>query len=182
VYRRPRWQESILIIISHWLQKHHYRELEAEVREKLGKLPDGFVTYFLRRFPLLLPHVWLQMQQFRHEDILQAYYPHSFTFSRDDVIELSDDKDYDEPIPSELCDPTRNELFVKSKGYVDQNEQDRLKFFKRENGSPRKVTDWRSEARDFRPRQDDVRLRDRHHYKKKEKKKEEMPIWTLPPQ
>lgn len=170
-------------LIYYFPQKHHFRELDAEVREKLGKLPDGFVTYWLRRFPHLLPHVWLQMQQFRHEDILQAYYPHTFTFSRDDVHELNDEKDYDNFISEEQCDPEKNELFVKSKVYFDENTPEKPHWnFKNKEGSPRKTPDWRTEGRDFRTRQDDVRLRDRHHYKKKEKKKEEIPVWTLPPQ
>ncbi|XP_028168427.1 serine/threonine-protein kinase/endoribonuclease IRE1 isoform X2 [Ostrinia furnacalis] len=152
-------------------KKHHFRELESEVREKLGKIPDGFITYWLRRFPLLLPHVWLQMQQFRHEDILQAYYPHAFTFTREDVPELNDDQEF-EPYED------TNELFVKSKVYVDE-DQEKPKYY-RIKESPRK-SDWRAEARDFKTRQDDVRLRDRH-YKKKEKKREEIPVWTLPPQ
>ncbi|KAG6445865.1 hypothetical protein O3G_MSEX004164 [Manduca sexta] len=171
--------------ILNFLQKHHYRELEQEVQDSLGKLPDGFVSYWLRRFPLLLPHVWLQMQQYRHEDILQLYYPHSFTFRREDVAELNDD-DYEE-IPPEMCDPEKNELFVKSKVYVDETilrtrREDKGSPKASPRGSPRKFADWRSEAQELRMRQDDVRLRDRHYYKKKEKKREEMPVWTLPPQ
>ncbi|RVE44453.1 hypothetical protein evm_010857 [Chilo suppressalis] len=161
-------------------KKHHYRELEAEVRDKLGKLPDGFVTYWLRRFPLLLPHVWLQMQQYRNEDILQEYYPHSFIFNRDEVAELNVLTEYEDYIPTELCDPERNELFVKSKTHLEENEE-RYRYNKT-NGYPRKFNDWRSEAKEFKTRQDDVRLRDKHHYKKKEKRKEEVPVWTLPPQ
>ncbi|XP_063895238.1 serine/threonine-protein kinase/endoribonuclease IRE1-like [Helicoverpa armigera] len=159
-------------------KKHHYRELETDVRESLGKLPDGFVTYWLRRFPLLLPHVWLQMQAYRHEDILQGYYPHSFTFSRDDVTELDEEGEIDDEIPLEMCNPEKNGLFVKSRVYFDEN-QDQVRH--RKEGSPRKRNDWRSDAQE-RTRQDDVRLRDRHHYKKKEKKREEIPVWTLPPQ
>lgn len=154
------------------LQKHHYRELEQGVRESLGKLPDGFVTYWLQRFPLLLPHVWLQMQQFRQEDILQVYYPHAFIFSRKDVPELNDDQ-YEEALP--VCDEETNDLFLKSKAYIDESK-DRFK----KEGSPRKRNDWRSD--DYRLRPDDVRLRDRHIIKKKEKKREEMPVWSLPPQ
>ncbi|XP_059045401.1 serine/threonine-protein kinase/endoribonuclease IRE1 [Achroia grisella] len=163
-------------------KKHHYRELEPEVREKLGKLPDGFVTYWLRRFPLLLPHVWLQMQPYRHEDLLQGYYPHSFTFNREDVIELSNDSNYEEDLALELCDSEKNDLFVKSRVYYDENDREKSYRYYRKDGSPQKRADWRSEARDFKARQDDVRLRDRHHYKKKEKKKEDIPVWTLPHQ
>ena len=149
-----------------------------EVRDSLGKLPDGFITYWLRRFPLLLPHVWLQMQAYRHEDILQAYYPHSFTFNREDVPELDEDGEIEDEIPVEMCDPGKNGLFVKSRVFYEETpEQPRY----RKEGSPRKRNDWRSDAQE-RARQDDVRLRDRHHYKKKEKKREEIPVWTLPPQ
>ncbi|KOB71168.1 Serine/threonine-protein kinase/endoribonuclease ire-1 [Operophtera brumata] len=150
-------------------------ELESDVRASLGKLPDGFVTYWLRRFPLLLPHVWLQMQQYRHEDILQAYYPHSFTFSREDVPEL-EDKEPEQDLPSDLCDPDKNELFIRSRVFHDNTE-----IRNRKEESPRKLTNWRTEGSDYRIRQDDVRMRDRH-YKKKERKREEMLIWTLPPQ
>lgn len=159
-------------------KKHHYRELESVVRDSLGKLPDGFVTYWLRRFPLLLPHVWLQMQQYRHEDILQVYYPHTFTFSREDVPELNDDKYYEQELPSEMCDPDKNELFVKSRIFYDENNQE---VRNRKEESPRKYSNWRTEGSDYRIRQDDVRMRDRH-FKKKEKKREEIPVWTLPPQ
>ncbi|XP_060802843.1 serine/threonine-protein kinase/endoribonuclease IRE1 [Amyelois transitella] len=162
-------------------KKHHYRELDPEVKDTLGKLPDGFVTYWLRRFPLLLPHVWLQMQQYRNEDILQAYYPHSFTFDREDVQEF-DDSNFDEEFPSELANTEINDLFVKSKIYYDENNPDRSPKHYKKEGSLYKRLDWRNEARHFQSRKDDVRLRDRHHYKKKEKKREDMPIWTLPPQ
>lgn len=158
------------------LQKHHYRELEPEIRESLGRLPDGFVTYWLKRFPLLLPHVWLQMQQYRNEDILQAYYPYSFTFYREEVPELADD---DNETPPESEDPHKNELFAKSRVYYDESKE---KKFYRKDWSPKKQVDWRSQGQEFQLKQDDVRLRDRHHYKKREKKREEMPVWSLPPQ
>ncbi|KAG7302816.1 hypothetical protein JYU34_012793 [Plutella xylostella] len=167
--------------VSHLLRairnkKHHFRELEAEVRSSLGKLPDGFVTYWLRRFPLLLPHVWLQMQAFRHEDILHTYYPPAFTVHRDDVPELNAQPDY--------TDIEENQLFVKSKVYVDETEEPRYKKM----GSPRRNnnSDWRSEDRgdvEYRYRSDDVRLRDRQYYKRKEKKRDtDVPVWSLPPQ
>ncbi|CAG4980142.1 unnamed protein product [Colias eurytheme] len=150
-------------------KKHHYRELEPEVRASLGKVPDGFVTYWLRRFPLLLPHVWLQMQQFRNEDIMQGYFPHAFVFNRDDVTELNDDNYVNEE------DLAINELFVKSKIYYDENDPE--KRYKRD--SPKKSVDWRSEDR---TRQNDVRPRERYTYYKKKEKKQEMPVWSLPPQ
>lgn len=114
------------------------------------------------------------MQQSRHEDILQAYYPHSFTFHRDDVIEL--DSHGFEEISAGMCDPETNELFVKSKVYVDEKEH-QYKYYR--NGSPRNRDNWRSEGPEHKFRQDDVRLRDRHY---KKKKREDTPVWTVPPQ
>lgn len=158
-----------------YFQKHHFRELEPDVRQSMGKLPDGFVTYWLRRFSLLLPHVWLQMQPYRHEDILQGYYSHAFTFNREDVIELSDDKEFDHELPQEMCSPDKNELFVKSRVFVDENSQD---IRHRKEESPRKISNWRTEASDYRIRKEDVRFR--VNYKKKEKKTEDIPVWKLP--
>lgn len=117
------------------------------------------------------------MQQYRHEDILQAYYPHSFTFHREDVMEL-DSEGFVE-IPDIMCDPETNELFVKSKVYVDENEERHSVFKYYRHGSPRKRNDWKSEGTDHKVRQDDVRLRDKHY---KKKKREDVPIWTVPPQ
>lgn len=118
------------------------------------------------------------MQTYRHEDILQVYYPHSFTFNRDDVTELDDDGEIDDDIPIDMCDPEKNGLFAKSRVFYDETQDP---FRNKKEGSPRKRNDWRSEALE-RTRQDDVRLRDRHYYKKKEKKREEIPVWTLPQQ
>ena len=39
-------------------QKHHYMELPEELKEALGSLPDGFLTYFTKRFPRLAPHLY----------------------------------------------------------------------------------------------------------------------------
>lgn len=58
------------------LQKHHYRELPAEVRETLGSLPDDFVRYFTSRFPHLLPHTYRAMEPCSHERLFQPYYCH----------------------------------------------------------------------------------------------------------
>lgn len=120
------------------------------------------------------------MQQFRHEDTLQVYY-HSFTFNREDVPELTSEN-YEE-VPLDMCDPDKNELFIKSKVYYDEKETEKTRTPRKE-GSPRKIFDWRSDNQnsEYRTRQDDVRLRDRHYFKKKEKKRDEMPIWRLPPQ
>lgn len=32
-------------------KRHHYRELSDELKDSLGSIPDGFVTYFTTKFP-----------------------------------------------------------------------------------------------------------------------------------
>ncbi|KAK9477771.1 hypothetical protein V1514DRAFT_332954 [Lipomyces japonicus] len=39
-------------------KKHHYQDLPHNVQVILGTMPDGFVTYFLRKFPHLFLHVY----------------------------------------------------------------------------------------------------------------------------
>lgn len=55
-------------------KKHHYRELPEALRAELGAIPDGFVGYFVCRFPLLLLHTYVAMQRYREEPILSPYY------------------------------------------------------------------------------------------------------------
>lgn len=38
-------------------QKHHYQELPAPLKARLGEVPEGFLAYFTSRFPRLLVHV-----------------------------------------------------------------------------------------------------------------------------
>jgi serine/threonine-protein kinase/endoribonuclease IRE1 len=39
-------------------KKHHYRELPANLKKRLGAIPAGYLGYFLGRFPTLLLHVY----------------------------------------------------------------------------------------------------------------------------
>ncbi|KAG8906966.1 bifunctional endoribonuclease/protein kinase ire1 [Tulasnella sp. 403] len=39
-------------------QKNHYQDIPPEVKQVLGSLPDGFLSYFTRRFPRLFLHVY----------------------------------------------------------------------------------------------------------------------------
>lgn len=55
-------------------QKHHYRELPAEVQETLGSIPDDFVSYFTSRFPHLLIHTYLAMRTCAPERPFLPYY------------------------------------------------------------------------------------------------------------
>ncbi|KAH7943234.1 hypothetical protein HPB52_006546 [Rhipicephalus sanguineus] len=57
-------------------KKHHYRELPEALQSELGTIPEEFVGYFTSRFPLLLPHTYLAMQEWRDEPTLRPYYAH----------------------------------------------------------------------------------------------------------
>ena len=35
-------------------KKMHYRELSPVIQKKIGCIPDGFLTYFTSKFPLLM--------------------------------------------------------------------------------------------------------------------------------
>uniref|UniRef100_A0A673UQ98 Serine/threonine-protein kinase/endoribonuclease IRE2 n=1 Tax=Suricata suricatta TaxID=37032 RepID=A0A673UQ98_SURSU len=56
-------------------KKHHYRELPAEARQALGRIPDSFVQYFTARFPRLLLHTYGAMRSCASESLFLPYYP-----------------------------------------------------------------------------------------------------------
>uniref|UniRef100_A0A1A7X3W0 Serine/threonine-protein kinase/endoribonuclease IRE1 n=2 Tax=Nothobranchiidae TaxID=405002 RepID=A0A1A7X3W0_9TELE len=55
-------------------KKHHYHELPPDVRETLGELPEGFVSYFTSRFPRLLMHTHAALHICAHERLFHPYY------------------------------------------------------------------------------------------------------------
>ncbi|XP_039269837.2 serine/threonine-protein kinase/endoribonuclease IRE1-like [Styela clava] len=55
-------------------KKHHYRELNDDVKLSLGSIPDEFLLYFTKRFPNLLIHTYHAMALCRKEKIFQQYY------------------------------------------------------------------------------------------------------------
>ncbi|XP_078689374.1 serine/threonine-protein kinase/endoribonuclease IRE1-like [Branchiostoma floridae x Branchiostoma belcheri] len=55
-------------------KKHHYLDLPPDVRRALGSVPDEFVSYFTRRFPMLLWHVYKAMLVCKNERVFQGYY------------------------------------------------------------------------------------------------------------
>lgn len=62
-------------------KKNHYRELTPEAQASLGHIPEQFTSYWLTRFPLLLPHSWLKFEAVRGEPVFQKYYPKEFSFN-----------------------------------------------------------------------------------------------------
>ena len=55
-------------------KKHHYRELPDDVKEALGDVPEGFVSYFTSRFPRLLIHTYKSLSVLQDEPSLRKYY------------------------------------------------------------------------------------------------------------
>ena len=58
-------------------KKNHYQDLPEEVRELLGPLPSGFLSYFTNRFPLLFLHVYKVVSttpEFRKDPLFEVYF------------------------------------------------------------------------------------------------------------
>lgn len=68
------FSSSLILFLAALSQKHHYRELPAEVQETLGSIPDDFVSYFTSRFPHLLLHTYLAMRSCASERPFLPYY------------------------------------------------------------------------------------------------------------
>ncbi|CAG9832376.1 unnamed protein product [Diabrotica balteata] len=61
-------------------KKHHFRELSPEAQKILGRDSESFTTYWLSRFPLLLVHTWIVMQNVADEDHFIKFYHTSFRY------------------------------------------------------------------------------------------------------
>ena len=75
-YRRynPACLRDLLRVIRN--KSHHYRDLPPAVQALLGPLPDGFLRYFVSRFPQLLIRVYGVVGELcRHEAPLRQYFP-----------------------------------------------------------------------------------------------------------
>lgn len=55
-------------------KRHHYNESSEVVKKNLGDIPDGLTSYFTKRFPRLLPHIYSIGQEYRHHSLLKNYY------------------------------------------------------------------------------------------------------------
>lgn len=61
-------------------KKHHYRELSEKAQKNLGEIPEDFVSYWTKRFPLLLIHAWIAMQCVKTEPVFSIYYDSDYDF------------------------------------------------------------------------------------------------------
>lgn len=55
-------------------KSHHYQELDEELQRSLGAIPDEFCRYFTSRFPRLLIHSYIAMQDYKAENIFSEFY------------------------------------------------------------------------------------------------------------
>src|ERR1700722_12479654 len=57
-------------------QKHHYQDLPDNVKRHLGPMPEGFLSYFTRRFPELFLHVHsvVASTNLRTESTFRSYF------------------------------------------------------------------------------------------------------------
>ncbi|KAG1873028.1 hypothetical protein DFJ58DRAFT_722200 [Suillus subalutaceus] len=57
-------------------KKHHYQDLPDHVKRHLGPMPEGFLSYFTRRFPRLFMHVHgvISNTPLCHESMFRTYF------------------------------------------------------------------------------------------------------------
>ncbi|KAF9653686.1 hypothetical protein BDM02DRAFT_1648160 [Thelephora ganbajun] len=57
-------------------KKHHYQDLPENLRRQLHPIPEGYLAYFTRRFPLLFMHVHsvVASSALRHEAMFRSYF------------------------------------------------------------------------------------------------------------
>src|SRR5882762_8436874 len=57
-------------------KKHHYQDLPENVKRHLGPMPEGFLSYFTRRFPRLFLHVHsvVSSTSLSHESMFRTYF------------------------------------------------------------------------------------------------------------
>ncbi|KAK7433984.1 bifunctional endoribonuclease/protein kinase ire1 [Stygiomarasmius scandens] len=57
-------------------KKHHYQDLPENVKRHLGSMPEGYLSYFTRRFPRLFLHVHrvIGTSELNREDMFRSYF------------------------------------------------------------------------------------------------------------
>lgn len=73
-------------------KKNHYRELTKEAQDSLGVIPDGFVSYWVARFPCLLEYVWVIFEGAKRDPVFSRYYEPDFDWGDGDQVDLIGDK------------------------------------------------------------------------------------------
>lgn len=61
-------------------KRRHYKEIDKNVLEILGAIPNEFCKYFTSRFPRLLVHSYVAMQDYKSEDIFSEYYDQNISW------------------------------------------------------------------------------------------------------
>lgn len=60
-------------------KKHHFQDMQPQLKKQLSPMPEGFLQFFARRFPQLFLHVYQVMDQLpmlRSEPMFHSYYQH----------------------------------------------------------------------------------------------------------
>ncbi|KAF5317470.1 hypothetical protein D9758_018048 [Tetrapyrgos nigripes] len=57
-------------------KKHHYQDLPENVKRHLGSMPEGYLSYFTRRYPKLFLHVHqaVDSSELSKEDVFRSYF------------------------------------------------------------------------------------------------------------
>ena len=57
-------------------QKHHYQDLPENVKRHVGSMPEGYLSYFTRRYPRLFLHVHavIASSSLRQESMFRSYF------------------------------------------------------------------------------------------------------------
>ncbi|XP_056629573.1 serine/threonine-protein kinase/endoribonuclease IRE1 isoform X2 [Diorhabda sublineata] len=97
-------------------KKHHLRELSVEAQNILGKDSKTFTTYWLDRFPLLLIHTWMIMQNVAEEQHFKKFYHTAYRYNletyKDQMLEYISKN----PLDLQLLEQNReNDIIRKEK-------------------------------------------------------------------
>ncbi|WFD02996.1 non-specific serine/threonine protein kinase [Malassezia obtusa] len=73
-YDRGSVQDLLRVIRN---KKHHFQDMQPQLKKQLSPMPEGFLLFFTRRFPQLFLHVYQAMEQLpmlRSEPMFRGYY------------------------------------------------------------------------------------------------------------
>lgn len=61
-------------------KKHHYNELQDEIKALYGRVPDQYASYWMTKFPKLLIFTWRAMHSIKKEPTFVKYFDKEFDF------------------------------------------------------------------------------------------------------